>query len=615
MADKGKKGGSKAVVGPMAHGPMSGGGRIEKPKNARNAIGRLIRYLKPFQWQLVTVFFLIILSTGFTILGPFLMGKAIDNFIEVGDIPGLLKISLLMLATYVGGWLTQTAQGLIMASVSQHAMQNMRRDLFNHMQTLSLSYFDNNPPGELMSRLTNDIDVINRVISQNITQLFGGMLQAVGILVMMFVINFWLTLGSLIVFPLMILLVGIVGKKTRSGFRDYQKQLGVMNRHLEEMYSAQRVIIAFGQQYTMVKRFKGTNKKVRDIGIRAMTFAMLAPPLIGILNNLNVAVVAGLGGWMAIQGYTTVGTIAAFISYSRNFANPIRQLGNIYTQIQSALAGAERIFATLDEKPALKDQPDAIELKNVTGKIEFNDVNFSYVPNVPVIKNMSFTAKPGQTIALVGPTGAGKTTLINLLSRFYDVDSGTIDIDSIDIRKLTMASLRRNLGIVLQDTFLFSVPVIENIRYGRLDASDDECIQAARFANADQFIRRLPQGYQTIMTERAENLSTGQRQLIAIARAVLADPAILILDEATSSVDTRTEICIQRTLLRLMEGRTSFVIAHRLSTIRKADIILVIREGEIIEKGKHEELIALNGFYANLYNSQFRALMDDEQPK
>ena len=333
---------------------------------------------------------------------------------------------------------------------------------------------------------------------------------------------------------------------------------------------------------------------------------MLIPPLMGILSNANIAVVAGLGGWMVLQGWATIGTIATFYNYSRKFAAPLRHLGNLYNQIQSALAGAERVFEVIDEQPELTDASDAAALDDVAGEVAFDHVDFSYVPGVPVIRDMSLTARPGQAIALVGPTGAGKTTMVNLLTRFYDIQGGAITIDGRDIRQVQKDSLRRQLGIVLQDTFLFSETVMENIRYGRLDASDEECIAAAKLAHADQFIRRLPQGYDTELSERGSNLSQGQRQLLAIARALLADPGVLILDEATSSVDTRTEVNIQKALLQLMEGRTSFVIAHRLSTIRDADKILVINDGEIIERGTHDELLAQGGFYYNLYMSQFK---------
>jgi ATP-binding cassette subfamily B multidrug efflux pump len=348
------------------------------------------------------------------------------------------------------------------------------------------------------------------------------------------------------------------------------------------------------------------NEMVRHVGIHAQTYAMLVPPLMGILSNANIAVLAGLGGWMTLQGLATVGTIATFYTYSRRFAAPLRFLGNLYNQLQAALAGAERVFEIMDTEPELSDASDAVALDDVAGKVVFGHVDFSYVPGVPVIKDASLTARPGQTIALVGPTGAGKTTIVNLLTRFYDIDGGTIRIDGRDIRDVLKASLRRQLGIVLQDTFLFSESVMENIRYGRLDATDEEVIAAAKLANADQFIRRLPQGYDTELSERGSNLSQGQRQLLAIARAVLADPDILILDEATSSVDTRTEVRIQEALLRLMEGRTSFVIAHRLSTIRNADKILVVNGGRIIERGTHDELLAQHGFYHHLYMSQFK---------
>jgi ATP-binding cassette subfamily B protein len=364
--------------------------------------------------------------------------------------------------------------------------------------------------------------------------------------------------------------------------------------------------MAFAQQESTLERFDGANTAARDVGIRAQTFSMLVPPLMGILSNANIAIVAGIGGWMALRGWTTVGTIVAFINYSNQFAAPLRQLSNLYNQIQSAIAGAERVFEVLDEEPELTDAEGALPLDNVQGAVVFQDVDFSYVPGVPVLRDVSLTAQPGQTIALVGPTGAGKTTIVNLLTRFYDIDAGAIRIDGQDIRDVQKASLRRQLGIVLQDNFLFTGTVMENIRYGRLEASDEECIAAASLANADQFIHRLPHGYETELSERGSNLSQGQRQLLSIARAILADPSILVLDEATSSVDTRTEIHIQEGLLKLMEGRTSFVIAHRLSTIRDADLVLVIDQGQIIERGTHQQLLDQRGFYHRLYNSQFK---------
>jgi ATP-binding cassette subfamily B multidrug efflux pump len=597
---------SQPTAGMPGPGSRHRGTKIEKARDVRGTLRRLLATLRPFRWALVGMFLLVIVNTLLSLLSPYLMGVAIDKFIAFDDLAGLQRTVLLMLGAYLGAWLAMAGQSLIMATVSQKAMRALRRDLFEHLQTLSLSFFDRYPHGELMSRLTNDLDAISRVLSQNVTALFSGMLTLAGIVVMMFAINFWLALGSMIVFPFMMWLVGFVGKQTRRYFREYQMRIGQLNGELEEMFSGQRVVMAFGQEAGVLADFDAANDKVRQVGIHANTYAMLIPPLMGILSNANVAILAGLGGWMALQGWATVGTIAAFYTYSRQFAAPLRQLGDLYNQIQSALAGAERVFEIIDTEPELTDAPDAVALDPFAGEVVFDHVDFGYVPGVPVIKDMSLQAQPGQTIALVGPTGAGKTTMINLLSRFYDIDGGTICIDGRDIRQVQKASLRHQLGIVLQDTFLFSESVMENIRYGRLDATDEECIEAAKLANADQFIRRLPKGYDTPLSERASNLSQGQRQLLAIARAVLADPGILILDEATSSVDTRTEVRIQEALLRLMEGRTSFVIAHRLSTIRDADEILVINDGRIIERGTHDELLAQRGFYHHLYMSQFK---------
>lgn len=582
------------------------GMRFEKAKNVKGTTRRLLGYLRPYRAILITVFVLAAFGTTMALLGPYLMGLAIDKLVAREALSSLLRIVGIMLVVYGISWVANTGQGVLVATIAQKAMRKLRGELFAHIQQLSLAFHDSRSSGELMSRLTNDMDAISRVLSQNVTQLFSGLLTLVGILIVMFILSPWLALASMIFLPLMMGLVALVGKKTRSAFRSYQSNLGVLNGTLEETYSGQRVVMAFGQEDRVLDKFDAANATVRNVGIQAMTYALLIMPMMGILSNANIAVVAGLGGWLAIKGIVSIGLIATFITYSRRFAQPLRQLGDLYNQVQAALAGAERIFNVLDTVPDLEDKANASDLEQIQGDVTFESVSFSYVAEVPVLKSVSLHADAGQTIALVGPTGAGKTTIVNLLTRFYDIDAGTIKIDGKNIRSVHKASLRRQLGIVLQQSFLFAESVLENIRYGRLDASDHEVIEAAKLANADRFIRRLPQGYETELSERGANLSEGQRQLIAIARAILADPRILILDEATSSVDTRTEVQIQGALLELMKGRTSFVIAHRLSTIRNADKIVVIEDGEIVEQGHHKELLEQCGSYYRLYMSQFR---------
>ena len=579
---------------------------IEKAKDVRGTLRRLVNYLKPHTLALAFIAFLVVAQTLLDLLGPWLMGKAMDDYIESKQMGSFIRIALAMAGAYLGSWLVQVVQTRLMAVIGQRVLLVIRRELFEHLQSLSLAFFDRHPHGELMSRLTNDIDVLNRAISFNVVQLLSSVLTLGGILAAMFALNWKLALGSLLVFPLMVWVTLAVAKRTRAGFRQLQGHLGELNSFMEESITGQRVVQAFGQQGRALAEFDRTNGKVRDVGIRAQSFAFLVPPMMSVLSNAGVAVVAGLGGWLAVRGLATVGDIVTFITYSRRFANPLRHLADVYNSLQSGLAGAERVFQVIDEQPDLQDAPGAQPLQAIVGEVEFDHVDFGYVPDVPVLKDITLHAKPGQTIALVGPTGAGKTTMVNVLSRFYDLQGGAIRIDGQDIRTVTRDSLRRQLGVVLQDAFLFADTVMENIRYGRLGATDEEVIAAAKLANADWFIHRLPKGYQTRLSERGSNLSQGQRQLLTIARAILADPRILILDEATSSVDTRTEIQIQQALLKLMEGRTSFVIAHRLSTIRGADQLLVIRDGQIIERGTHRELLAQGGFYHDLYMSQFR---------
>ncbi len=593
---------------------MSARGGFEKPKDTRGTMRRFAGYLRPYVPQLLVIVALEVLNSAMAIASPYLMGRAVDAFALPDARQQLARLMGLLAGAFAGAWLTQSAQSYLMASIAQQALRVMRHDLFSHLQTLTLRYFDRHPHGDLMSRLTNDMDAINRVLSQGVTQLVTSALTVAGILVMMVVVNIRLTLATLTVIPLMFACTMIIARFTRIRFRALQMQLGNLNAQMEETVSGARVVQAFGQQEAAIAEFSKANTAVRDTGIWAQTLAMSVMPTMNVLSNAGLAVIAGVGAWLALRNMATIGTIVSFIAYARRFVQPLRQLSDLYNSVQSALAGAERVFETIDEVPDLQDAPDALPLDDIGGDVVFDDVCFGYDEGVPVLRNVSFHAHPGETVALVGPTGAGKTTMVNLLSRFYDIDSGAICVDEHDIRAVQKDSLRRQLGVVLQDNFLFADSVMENIRYGRLDATDEEVIASAVLANADQFVRRLPDGYRTELSERAANISQGQRQLLAIARAALADPRILILDEATSSVDTRTEVQIQEALLKLMEGRTSFVIAHRLSTIRNADQVLVIDDGRIIERGTHESLLAQHGFYHHLYFSQFKGQEVEIEP-
>jgi ATP-binding cassette subfamily B multidrug efflux pump len=583
-------------------------GTIEQAEHPRRALTRLALYLKPYRSALILVLACVLMYILLELLEPYLLGRAIDKYISTRQIAGLSTLALVLLGAYLFDSGFQAVSAWLMARISQDALRRLRRDLFEHLQRLSIGYFDGHSAGELMSRLTNDIDAINQAVSQNVVSLLASVLSLVGILIAMFVLNLWLALASVVVVPIMLWFAEFVARYTRKGFRRLQKELGLINGLMEESISGERVVKAFGRSESAVEQFQTRNEELYRAGVYANTYALMLMPLTNVLGNFFVIVLAGLGGYLALQDLVTVGMIATFIAYAQNFIQPLRQLANMYNNIQAALAGAERVFEVIDTPGELDQAADRPLPTPVRGDVRFEHVRFSYVPGRPVIKEMTLEAKAGQTIALVGPTGAGKTTLINLLTRFYEIEDGRISIDGRDIREVSKADLRQKLGIVLQDTFLFADTVMENIRYGRLEASDEECMHAAELADADPFIRQLPEGYQTRLSERASNLSQGQRQLLSIARAVLADPSILILDEATSSVDTRTEARIQKSLLRLMHGRTSFVIAHRLSTIRDADNVIVINDGEIVEQGTHQQLLEAKGFFHHLYMSQFKGI-------
>lgn len=594
----------------MAKGfSIKGGGRSKGPvvraKNATATIKRLWSYVGRQRTSLIVVFMLTAASSISMLLGPLLIGRAIDNYIIPRDYSGLLRVSLALLAIYVINSALSALQMYIMAGVSQRTVRDLRSEMFSKLQSLPLGFFDSKTHGELMSRTTNDVDNVTNTLNQNLTQLISNGLTLVGTVVMMFSLSMRLTLLSVLTIPLMMLVTSQIAKRTRRFFGEQQKRLGELNGYVEETVSGQKVVQVFCRQAQSRQRFGDINAQLRQVGVKAQILSGMMPPLMNVLNNLGYALIAGVGGWFAIEKVLTVGVIVAFLNYVKQFTRPLNELANQFNNIQSALAGAERVFEIMDEVSEYDQSSHAQLLPELGGQVILDEVSFGYVPEVPVLKEVSLVAQPGSTVALVGPTGAGKTTIVNLLTRFYDVSSGAIAFDGVDIRRLDKDNLRRQIAMVLQDAYLFSDTIRENIRYGRLDATQEEVEAAAKMANADGFIRRLPHGYDTVLTAEGSNLSQGQRQLITIARAILADPAILILDEATSSVDTRTEMHIQAAMKSLMQGRTSFVIAHRLSTIREADQILVINQGEVQERGTHEELLAKQGFYAELYHRQF----------
>ncbi|MCS7202333.1 MAG: ABC transporter ATP-binding protein/permease [Dictyoglomus sp.] len=594
-------------MGPFRGGPGRGFGSFEeiKIKNPWETLKNLWRYLGEYKLMLFFVFILVLFSSILGIIGPYMIGKAIDSYIIPKKYDGFLNFLILLSGVYILGSLVAWLQGYIMLKTTQNIVFSMRKDLFNKLQYLPLKFFDTRPHGDIMSRITNDIDNIGMVLGNSVIQLLSGIFTLIGIIIVMLRISIPMTIVSLLTVPLTIYSTEFIAKKTREYFYANQTLLGNLNGIIEEDISGIKVIKIFGRENKEIERFDEVNKELTKVGIKAQIFSGLVGPIMNLINNISFAIISGFGGYFAYRNLISVGSIAVFINYSRQFSRPLNELANQYNMIQSAIASAERIFEILKEKEEVEDDKDAVELRDVRGEFEFRNVWFSYEKGNPVLKNINFHIKPGQVVALVGPTGAGKTTIISLLARFYDVDEGSILIDGIEIRKIKRKSLRDILGIVLQDTYLFSVSVKDNIRYGRLSAKDEEIKEAARLAHAEQFILNLPNGYDTILSEDGGDLSQGQKQLLAIARVILANPKILILDEATSNVDTRTEKYIQAAMLNLMKGRTSFIIAHRLSTIKNADLILVINNGEIVERGTHKELLEKKGFYYNLYMSQF----------
>ncbi|NMB95971.1 MAG: ABC transporter ATP-binding protein [Clostridiaceae bacterium] len=598
-------GGPGSLGGPRRHRGMM---PVEKPKDFKGAITKLISYFKNEYLLLLVIFVMIIISSVVGLRGPYLVGKAIDAMQYGKDAVdfGVLGVTIAALVVvYIVNSGISFIQGWIMAGVSQRIVLRLRTVLFAKLQKMPLKFFDTQPHGEVMSRLTNDIDNVSNTISQSVTHLMASVITIAGSLFMMVSLSPLLTLVSMITVPLVFILTRTIVGKTRSFFKEQQVMLGKLNGHIEETISGLQVVKAFNHEEKCIEDFEEYNFKLCQVGIKAQIWSGFLMPLMNVINNLGFVAIAAFGGVMAVNDLITVGVIASFISYSKQFTRPLNEIANTFNTIQSAIASAERVFEVLGEEEEPSDIPGALEINESQGHVIFKNVSFGYRPDVPILKNINFEAKKGSRIALVGPTGAGKTTIVNLLVRFYDTLEGEILIDGKDIREYKRESLMKCFSIVLQDTYLFSGTIRENIRYGRLDATDKEVEEAAKMSNADAFIKRLPKGYDTELSESGGNLSQGQRQLLAIARAFLARPAILILDEATSNVDTRTELHIQEALLKLMSGCTSFIIAHRLSTIRGADIIMVIDDGRIVEKGNHNSLMEKRGFYYRLYSSQF----------
>ena len=598
--------------GPMGRGRMNG----EKAKDFSGAVKKLLRYMSKYKIRLIGMMIFAIVGTVFNIVGPKILGKATTELFNglVAKVNGtggidfdkIGKILLWTLGLYLCSAAFSFVQGFIMTGISNDVSYSLRKDISGKMNRLPMKYYESRTYGEVLSRITNDVDTLQQGLNQSITQLITSVTTLIGVFIMMLSINVWMTLCALLILPCSMFIISKVMKRSQKYFRQQQKYLGDVNGQVEEVYAGQNIVKAFNKEDAVMATFEETNKKLYESGWKSQFFSGMMIPIMQFVGNIGYVMVALLGGFMTIKGAIEVGDIQSFFQYIRNFTQPVQQIAQVTNMMQSAAAASERVFEFLEEEEEEQTVEHPVTLENgVEGHVTFEHVSFGYRPDQIIIKDFSEQVQPGQKIAIVGPTGAGKTTLVKLLMRFYDVNSGRILIDGHDIREFDRRNLRECFGMVLQDTWLFNGTIMENIRYGRLDATDEEVIAAAKAAHAHRFIQTLPEGYNTVLNEEASNVSQGQKQLLTIARAILADNRLLILDEATSSVDTRTEERIQKAMDNLMKGRTSFVIAHRLSTIKDADVILVMKDGDIIEQGNHEELLAMNGFYANLYNSQF----------
>jgi ATP-binding cassette, subfamily B, multidrug efflux pump len=590
--------------------------RGEKPRDFRGTMGKLLKYLSAYRAAIIIVLAFAIASTAFTIVGPKLLGKATTKLFEgvMGQIAGssqgidfgyIGNILLLMIGLYLLSALFAYVQGWVMSGVSMKLTYGFRKDIAEKINRMPLRYFDGTNHGEVLSRITNDVDTVSQTLNQSLTQIITSVVSVVGILLMMFSISWLMTMVALAIVPLSLVVISQVINRSQKYFKEQQDYLGHVNGHVEEMYGGHIVMKAFNGEAKSVQQFDEYNSVLYGAAWKSQFLSGMMMPIMNFIGNLGYVAVVILGGWLAIRNAITVGDIQAFIQYVRSFTQPIAQFANISNVLQQTAAAAERVFEFLAQPEEVAETTAAVQVGAVTGKVEFQNVHFGYQPDKIIINDFCATVEPGQKIAIVGPTGAGKTTMVKLLMRFYDVNSGAILVDGHDIREFTRHDLRKMFGMVLQDTWLYNGSIMENIRYGRPEATDAEVIAAAKAALADRFIHTLPDGYNMELNEEASNVSQGQMQLLTIARAVLADPRILILDEATSSVDTRTEVLIQQAMDTLMAGRTSFIIAPRLSTIRNADLILLMNLGDIVEQGTHQELLARGGFYADLYNSQF----------
>jgi len=579
-------------------------GPVEKTNDPKGTLLRIWMYMKKQKMSLVVAIILVILSSFLSLLGPYFIGVIIDHYILPKDVTGTIRMIWMLVGINIGTSILTWLQSYIMVDISLNTIKGLREDLFAKLQTLSLRFFDQHKHGELMSRFTNDLEQLNQALSQSVVQFVSSLLTITGVTIAMFSLNWVLAIVSFFIIPVMLYVTKKIVSISRKNFSQRQKDVGELNGFVEETISGGEVIALFGKEEDTFEQFHVVNERLRQSAIKADMFSGTLGPFNNFLSNLGLAIVIAVGALMALKGHTTIGIIASFVTYSRQFTRPINQLSTLLNSIQAALAGAERVFETMDEVPDLVDKREAVQVSSLKGEVQFQHVDFQYEQNKPILKNIHFSAVPGEMIALIGPTGSGKTTIINLVMRFYDVQSGELLLDGRNIKDYKLRDLRKRIGIVLQDPYLFSGTIMENIRYGRLEATDEEVIEAAKTASAHGFIKHLPNQYQTTITSGGQNISQGQKQLLSIARAILANPDLLILDEATSNIDTKTEIDIQRGIRNLIKGKTSFVIAHRLKTIELANQIIVIQDGEVIESGNHHELLKQRGFYYELYSKQ-----------